>query len=81
MFSRQHAVGRGRGQAAANRRDSNMFTYQGDWGVILAPAWTLNISLILNQEQHPFMSDFEKHAGIVDTEVKMIHHMPFYQPL
>ena len=69
------------GKARANRCDSNMLTYEADWGVIRAPAWTVQIPFILKQEQHPFMSDFEQHAGIVDTGVRMTHHMPFYQPL
>ena len=64
-----------------NRQGSHMLTYQGDWGVIQDPAWTVKIPSILNQGSHPFMSDFEKHAIIVDSAVRMIHHMPFYQPL
>ena len=67
------------GKARANRCDSNMLTYEADWGVIRASAWTVQIPLILNQEQHPFMSDFEQHAGIVDTGVRMTHHVPFYE--
>ena len=64
-----------------NRQGSHMLTYQGDWGVIQDPAWTVKIPSILNQGSHPFMSDFEKNAIIVDSAVRMIHHMPFYQPL